>query len=125
MNKIENFKNYKEWPFIEALKVLREAENYKEKKIINFETGYGPSGVPHIGTFAEVLRTNMIINALKEITDTEIKLITFSDDLDALKKVPEDYPFPEKLSNYINYPLSSIPDFTGKLSHMQIEIIIY
>jgi len=114
MNKIENFKNYKEWPFIEALKVLREAENYKEKKIINFETGYGPSGVPHIGTFAEVLRTNMIINALKEITDTEIKLITFSDDLDALKKVPEDYPFPEKLSNYINYPLSSIPDFTGK-----------
>ena len=50
----------------------------------------------------QVLRTNMIINTLKEITDTKIKLITFSDDLDALKKVPEDYPYPDKLSQYIN-----------------------
>ena len=114
MNNKENFKDYKEWPFKEAFKVLKKTEIFKEKKTINFETGYGPSGIPHIGTFAEVLRTNMIINTLKEITDTKIKLITFSDDLDALKKVPEDYPYPDKLSQYINHPLSSIPDFTGK-----------
>ncbi len=114
MNNKLNYNDLKAWPFIEALKIIKNIEKNNEKKIVNFETGYGPSGVPHIGTFAEVLRTNMVRNALKKINNYESKLITFSDDLDALKKVPEDYPFPEKLLKYINYPLSSIPDFTGK-----------
>ena len=109
-----NYKKIKAWPFEEALKIKNKIKNLKNKDIITFETGYGPSGVPHIGTFAEVLRTNMVKNALKKINNIDTKLITFSDDLDALKKVPDDYPFPEKLSNYINFPLSSIPDFTGK-----------
>ena len=83
-NKI-NFKNLKAWPFVEAVKILKKLES-SEPMTINFETGYGPSGVPHIGTFAEVLRTNMVRNALKKIKNLNSKLITFSDDLDALKK---------------------------------------
>ena len=114
-NKI-NYKNIKAWPFVEALKILKKHQHTKPLQTINFETGYGPSGVPHIGTFAEVLRTNMVRNALSKIENRSSKLITFSDDLDALKKIPDDYPFPEKLSKYLNYPLSSIPDFTGKYS---------
>ncbi len=116
MNVKQDYKNLKAWPFIEALKVFKDIQNKGLKKTINFETGYGPSGVPHIGTFAEVLRTNMVRNALKTISDFPSRLITFSDDMDALKKIPEDYPFPEKLSQFINYPLSSIPDFIGGFS---------
>ncbi len=114
MDKKINFKHIKAWPFLEANKILKKLENSEPIPTINFETGYGPSGVPHIGTFAEVLRTNMVRNALKKIKNLDSKLITFSDDLDALKKVPEDYPNPEKLSKYLNFPLSSIPDFTDK-----------
>ena len=109
-----NYKKIKAWPFIEALKLENRLSKIPSKKIINFETGYGPSGNPHIGTFAEVLRTNMVRNCFKEISNIPTNLIAFSDDLDALRKVPEDYPFPEKLSEFIDSPLSSIPDFTGK-----------
>ena len=104
MNDITNYKNIKAWPFVEAIKVLKKFENLDKKQTINFETGYGPSGVPHIGTFAEVLRTNMVRNALREIKSLDSNLITFSDDMDALKKVPEDYPYPDKLSKYLNFP---------------------
>ena len=109
-----NYKKIKAWPFIEALKIENRLSKIPSKKIINFETGYGPSGKPHIGTFAEVLRTNMVRNCFKEISNIPTNLIAFSDDLDALRKVPEDYPFPEKLSEFIDSPLSSIPDFTGQ-----------
>ena len=116
MNNLTNYKNIKAWPFVEAIKIIKKSENLNSNRAIHFETGYGPSGIPHIGTFAEVLRTNMVRNALREIKNLNSKLITFSDDLDALKKIPEDYPYPEKLSKYLNYPLSSIPDFTEKYS---------
>ena len=109
-----NYKKIKAWPFIEALKIENRLSKIPSKKIINFETGYGPSGKPHIGTFAEVLRTNMVRNCFKEISNIPTNLIAFSDDLDALRKVPEDYPFPKKLSEFIDSPLSSIPDFTGQ-----------
>ena len=113
MNNID-YKKIKAWPFQEAIKLKNKVSKIANKKVVTLETGYGPSGDPHIGTFAEVLRTNMVLNCLKEISDFSTNLITFSDDLDALRKVPEDYPFPEKLENYIEIPLSMIPDFTGK-----------
>ena len=109
-----NYKKIKAWPFIEAIKIKNIVSKVASKGIVNFETGYGPSGIPHIGTFAEVLRTNMVRNCFKEISDVPTKLIAFSDDLDALRKVPDDYPFPKKLSEFIDKPLSSIPDFTGQ-----------
>ena len=102
MNKKENFKDYKEWPFKEAFKVLKKIESYKEKKVINFETAMDHQEYLILELLQKLLRTNMIINTLKEITDTKINQLAFSDDLDALKKVPEDYPYPDKLSQYIN-----------------------
>ncbi|MBJ57974.1 MAG: lysine--tRNA ligase [Rickettsiales bacterium] len=110
-----DYKKITAWPFIEARKLIKTISTNK-KSTLNFETGYGPSGVPHIGTFAEVLRTNMVKNAINQMYDIETRLITFSDDMDALKKVPDDYPFPEKLEKFVDYPLSSIPDFTGRYS---------
>ena len=109
-----NFKKIKAWPFQEALKLKNRISKINNKQNVTFETGYGPSGDPHIGTFAEVLRTNMVRNCLEQISNFSTNLITFSDDLDALKKVPDDYPFPEKLEKYIDCPLSVIPDFTEK-----------
>ncbi len=106
-----DYKNIKAWPFLEAIKIKKKLNN---KKTVNFETGYGPSGIPHIGTFAEVLRTNMVRNCLLALGEFNTNIIAFSDDMDALKKVPDDYPFPEKLKNYIGYPLSSVPDFTNQ-----------
>ena len=111
----ELLKSTSSWPFVEIRKLLKDRDSIiKKKNKIIFQTGYGPSGLPHIGTFGEVSRTSMMINALKHIKKIETELITFSDDLDALRKVPEDYPFPDKLKNYINCPLSMIPDFTGQ-----------
>ena len=107
-----NYSKINAWPFSEACRVKSNVSKISNKKTVNFETGYGPSGDPHIGTFAEVLRTNMIRNCLDEMCDYSTELITFSDDLDALRKVPEDYPHKDKLTKYIDYPLSSIPDFT-------------
>ena len=106
-----NYSKINAWPFSEACRVKSKVSKISNKKTVNFETGYGPSGDPHIGTFAEVLRTNMIRNCLDEMCDYSTELITFSDDLDALRKVPEDYQHKDKLTKYIDYPLSSIPDF--------------
>ena len=109
-----NFKKIKAWPFQEALKLKNRMSKIDNKQNVTFETGYGPSGDPHIGTFAEVLRTNMVRNCFNQISNFSTNLITFSDDLDALRKVPDDYPFPDKLEKYIDRPLSMIPDFTEK-----------
>ncbi len=83
--------------------------NWFKKKII-FQTGYGPSGLPHIGTFGEVARTSMMINVVNHLKEIETELITFSDDMDGLRKVPDNIPNTEILKKNLGKPLSSIPD---------------
>ena len=81
------------WPFVEARKLVKERQNIFEKKgKITLQTGYGPSGLPHIGTFAEVARTTMMVNAIKQLVDIPTEIITFSDDMDGLRKVPDNIP---------------------------------
>ena len=99
------------WPFIEAKKMLRERKSFIEKKKkITLQTGYGPSGLPHIGTFGEVARTSMMVNALSHLTDLPTEIITFSDDLDGLRKVPENVPQKELLEQNLHKPLTQVPD---------------
>ena len=99
------------WPFVEAKKILKEKKISIEKKgKITLQTGYGPSGLPHIGTFGEVARTSMIVNALNYLTDLPKEIITFSDDMDGLRKVPDNVPNKELLNNNLHKPLTSIPD---------------
>ena len=105
------------WPFVEIRKLLKDRkELIGLKKKIVFQTGYGPSGLPHIGTFGEVARTSMMINALNHITKIDSELITFSDDMDGLRKVPENIPNREVLQNNIGKPLTNIPDPFKKYS---------
>ena len=81
------------WPFVEARKLVKERKKiFEKKKKITLQTGYGPSGLPHIGTFAEVARTTMMVNAIKTITDIPTEIITFSDDMDGLRKIPDNVP---------------------------------
>ncbi len=99
------------WPFVEAKKLLKERQKIYEKKgKIILQTGYGPSGLPHIGTFAEVARTTMMVNAIKQLVDIPTEIITFSDDMDGLRKVPENIPNREILEKNLHKPLTSIPD---------------
>ena len=99
------------WPFVEAKKLLRERKkNIENKGKIILQTGYGPSGLPHIGTFGEVARTSMIVNALNHLSDFPKEIITFSDDMDGLRKVPENIPNPEKLEENLHKPLTQVPD---------------
>jgi len=104
----------KAWPFEEARRLLKRYENAPpEKGYVLFETGYGPSGLPHIGTFGEVLRTTMIRRAFEVISDIPTKLICFSDDLDGMRKVPGNVPNREMLGAYLQMPLTSVPDPFG------------
>ena len=99
------------WPFTEIRKLLKDRKEIINKKNkITFQTGYGPSGLPHIGTFGEVARTTMMINALNHIQKIESELITFSDDLDGLRKVPENIPNNKILNDNLGKPLTDIPD---------------
>jgi lysyl-tRNA synthetase class 1 len=109
------YRNIKAWPFLEAQKLLDKLQNNSNETIV-FETGYGPSGLPHIGTFGEVARTLMVQNAFKEISNNTIKtkLYCFSDDMDALRKVPDNIPNKETISQYIGKPLTEVPDPFGK-----------
>ena len=103
------------WPFVEIRKLLKERKDLiKTKRKIIFQTGYGPSGLPHIGTFGEVARTTMMINALRHIEKIGTELITFSDDMDGLRKVPENIPNDEILKKNLGKPLTAIPDPFGK-----------
>jgi len=99
------------WPFVEAKKILRDKKISIEKKgKITLQTGYGPSGLPHIGTFGEVARTSMIVNALNHLTDIPKEIITFSDDMDGLRKIPDNVPNQELLNQNLHKPLTSVPD---------------
>ena len=105
------------WPFVEAKKILKERKKYIEKKNkIILQTGYGPSGLPHIGTFGEVARTSMIVNALNQLTDVPKEIITFSDDMDGLRKVPENIPNKDLLEKNLNKSLTKVPDPFKKFS---------
>ncbi|MBE0453356.1 MAG: lysine--tRNA ligase [Roseovarius sp.] len=105
----------KAWPFEEARRVLKRYENAPpEKGYVLFETGYGPSGLPHIGTFGEVLRTTMIRRAFEAISDIPTRLICFSDDLDGMRKVPGNVPGQEALREHLQKPLTSVPDPFGE-----------
>ncbi len=99
----------KAWPYEEARKLLKRV---RPDKPVVFETGYGPSGLPHIGTFNEVLRTTMVRNAFDEMTEHShiTKLIAFSDDMDGLRKVPDNVPNQVMLEKYLGKPLCDIPD---------------
>ncbi|MEM6408420.1 MAG: lysine--tRNA ligase, partial [Pseudomonadota bacterium] len=104
----------KAWPFEEARRLLKRYEKAApEKSYVLFETGYGPSGLPHIGTFGEVARTTMIRRAFEVISDIPTKLICFSDDLDGMRKVPGNVPNPEMLEPHLQRPLTDVPDPFG------------
>ncbi|WCR53908.1 MAG: Lysine--tRNA ligase [Wolbachia endosymbiont of Ctenocephalides orientis wCori] len=99
------------WPFQEAEKIL---QKFHDKKEIIFETGYGPSGLPHIGTFGEVFRTTVVVNALRKIApNIKTKIIAVSDDMDGLRKIPDNVPNQEMLREHLSKPLTMIPDPFG------------
>src|SRR5215468_10136712 len=105
----------KAWPFEEARKlVARYAAQPPAKGYALFETGYGPSGLPHIGTFGEVVRTTMVRQAFQRLSDIPTRLFAFSDDMDGLRKVPTNVPNQEMLAKYLGMPLTKVPDPFGK-----------
>ena len=89
---------------------VKESLLLKKKGKITLQTGYGPSGLPHIGTFGEVARTSMMVNALNQLTDLPTEIITFSDDMDGLRKVPENVPNQKLLNDNLHKPLTKVPD---------------
>ena len=105
----------KAWPFEEARKVIARLERSERKEVI-FETGYGPSGLPHLGTFGEVARTNMVRHAFRALVgdDIKTKLIAFSDDMDGLRKVPDNVPNRDTMLPHLGKPLSQVPDPFGE-----------
>ncbi len=91
----------KAWPFVEAEKLLKRVEQHPPADgVVVFETGYGPSGLPHIGTFGEVARTTMVRHAFSKLSELPTRLIAFSDDMDGLRKVPDNVPDPEKYQKF-------------------------
>jgi lysyl-tRNA synthetase class 1 len=102
------------WPFEEARKIAARLAGSPKREVI-FETGYGPSGLPHIGTFGEVARTTMVRHAFRVLTGDRVptRLIAFSDDMDALRKVPDNIPNREMMAGHLGKPLTRIPDPFG------------
>src|SRR6202046_5190731 len=103
------------WPFEEAKKIVARLKKKPKDEVI-FETGYGPSGLPHIGTFGEVARTTMVRHAFRVLTDDKVKtrLIAFSDDMDGLRKVPDNVPNRDMMAAHLGKPLSRVPDPFGQ-----------
>jgi lysyl-tRNA synthetase, class I len=100
------------WPFEEARKILKRVEKSGKKSVL-FETGYGPSGLPHIGTFGEVARTTMVRKAFSLMSDLPTRLICFSDDMDGMRKIPESVPDRKALEPYLHKPLTVVPNPFG------------
>jgi lysyl-tRNA synthetase, class I len=102
------------WPFEEAKKLVARLKKKPKDEVI-FETGYGPSGLPHIGTFGEVARTTMVRHAFRVLTDDKIRtrLIAFSDDMDGFRKVPDNVPNKDMLAQHLHKPLTQVPDPFG------------
>ena len=104
----------KAWPFEEARRLAKRYRDAPpEKGYVLFETGYGPSGLPHIGTFGEVARTTMVKRAFEQISDIPTKLICFSDDMDGLRKVPGNVPNQEQMAEDMHLPLTKVRDPFG------------
>ncbi|MEP3280111.1 MAG: lysine--tRNA ligase [Stappiaceae bacterium] len=106
----------KAWPFEEARKLVKRVEKRGKGQPVLFETGYGPSGLPHIGTFGEVARTTMVRHAFRVLTEDQVptRLLCFSDDMDGFRKVPTNVPQQEMLAQYLNKPLTKVPDPFGE-----------
>src|SRR5580698_2697506 len=102
------------WPFEQAKAIVARLKR-KPKDEVLFETGYGPSGLPHIGTFGEVARTTMVRYAFRVLTDDKVptRLIAFSDDMDGLRKVPDNIPEKDMVAEYLGKPLTQVPDPFG------------
>src|SRR5262245_4183812 len=107
----------KAWLFEAARKLLdrvkRDEQAGKAKPHVLFETGYGPSGLPHIGTFGEVARTSWVRRAFAELSDKPTRLIAFSDDMDGMRKIPDNVPNHDMLRQHLQKPLTSVPDPFG------------
>ena len=103
----------KSWPFEEARRLIARLDKLKggKDKTVLFETGYGPSGLPHIGTFGEVARTTMVRHAFETLTGgtRDTRLVCFSDDMDGFRKVPGNVPNAEMLAQSLDKPLTSVP----------------
>ena len=99
------------WPFEQAKAIVARLKKSPKDEVL-FETGYGPSGLPHIGTFGEVARTTMVRHAFRVLTEDKIKtrLLAFSDDMDGLRKVPDNVPNKEMLASHLGKPLTRMPD---------------
>ena len=106
----------KAWPFEEARKLVKRVEKRGKEQPVLFETGYGPSGLPHIGTFGEVARTTMVRHAFRVLTEDQVptRLLCFSDDMDGFRKVPANVPQQDLLAQYLNKPLTKVPDPFGE-----------
>ena len=115
MSLLETASRASAWPFEEARKLLTRLERTGQDTAL-FETGYGPSGLPHIGTFGEVARTTMVRHAFAILTEGRVKtrLLAFSDDMDALRKVPDNVPQRDMLAAYLGKPLTQVPDPFGR-----------
>ncbi|MDR3151287.1 MAG: lysine--tRNA ligase [Holosporaceae bacterium] len=107
------YENARSWPFEEAKKLRLRSEAIQKKGFALLETGYGPSGLPHIGTFGEVARTSFVKHAFQCLTGLEAKIYAFSDDRDGLRKVPDNIPNKDMVAKYLGYPLTAVPDPFG------------
>ncbi|MEM8699297.1 MAG: lysine--tRNA ligase, partial [Pseudomonadota bacterium] len=123
----EAARSSKAWPFEVARKLAKRFEKRPPQKgYVLFETGYGPSGLPHIGTFGEVARTTMVRRAFEVISDIPTKLICFSDDMDGMRKIPDSVPDKAALEPYMQMPLTRVPDPFGTAdsfaAHMNLRL---
>ena len=110
----ETAQGIRAWPFAEAAALAERCASLPEKGYVLFETGYGPSGLPHIGTFGEVARTTMVRRAFQSLSDLPTRLFAFSDDMDGLRGVPANIPNRDLVAAHLGKPLTAIPDPYGR-----------